>query len=225
MSSVTIPPPASGSIAGQLASTPIPALPPPASEADIPPYPIYRFTVAEYEQMARAGILTEDSKVELLEGWIVPKKMTRNPPHDNTVDLINYLIARILPLGWFARIQNSAVTIDSVPEPALTVVRGKPGGYPNRHPSGADVGLVIEVADSTALRDRRKAVIYARAGIPHYWIINLDQRQIEVHSRPTPGPTDAVYESRTILRDNQETVSLILDGMEIGKLKVGEIFA
>src|SRR5687767_8474705 len=69
-------------------------------EPGTPPFPIYRFTVAEYEELARLGVLTEDSNVELLEGWIVPK-MTKYPPHDNCIDLLNHLLTRLLPPKWF----------------------------------------------------------------------------------------------------------------------------
>ncbi|HEY2416209.1 MAG TPA: Uma2 family endonuclease [Pirellulaceae bacterium] len=196
----------------------------PSPEIGIPPYPVYRFTVAEYEQLTRAGILTEDSNVELLEGWIVPK-MPRNPPHDNVIDLINYLLQRLLPLGWFVRIQNSAVTSDSVPEPDVSVVRGKPGSYPNRHPTGADLGLVIEVADSTVLRDRRKAEIYARAGVPHYWIVNLEDQQIELYSQPVAIGESLVYQSPLILRAKDAILPVLLDGQEVGKMTVGELLA
>jgi len=165
-----------------------------------PPYPIHRFTVTEYEQIARAGILDEDSNVELLEGWIVPK-LTKHPPHDGTIDIINYLLRELLPAGWFVRIQNCAITTDSVPEPDLAIVRGEPRDY------------------------RRKAKIYAQAGIPHYWIINLDQRQIEVFSRPSAGAPDAVYQSKNILRGDDETLEIILDGAVVGSCRVRDILA
>src|SRR5438034_526801 len=145
----------------------------PPSSPEPPPFPVRRFSVAEYEELTRLGILTEYDTVELLEGWIVPKT-PKYPPHDGTIDLLNVLLMRLLPLGWYPRVQNSVVTDDSVPEPDVVVVRGSPGDYRDRHPTGADIGLVIEVAESSVSRDRRKAKIYARAGIPHYWIVNLD---------------------------------------------------
>jgi Uma2 family endonuclease len=187
-----------------------------------PPYPIRRFSVAEYDQIARAGILTEDDNVELLEGWIVPK-MTKYPPHDSTIDLMAYLLNQLLPLGWYVRIQNSIVTTDSEPEPDLVVVRGKPGDYRERHPTGADIGLIVEVADSTVRRDRRKANIYARAGVPLYWIINLDERQIEIHSQASGEGKKAVYQSRQILRGDDDVFPLTLDGTDLGKLQLSEV--
>jgi Uma2 family endonuclease len=187
-----------------------------------PPYPIHRFTVAQYEAIGRQGILTEDDNVELLEGWIVPKT-TKYPPHDSTIDLLQFLLTKILPLGWYPRVQNVVVTDDSEPEPDVTVVRGRPGDYRRSHPTGTDVGLVIEVADSTVQRDRRKAKIYARAGIPHYWIINLDERQIETYAQPTGGGADAVYQSRQLLRGGDDTLTVTLDGAALRTLLVRDV--
>jgi Uma2 family endonuclease len=188
---------------------------------DPPPFPIYRFTVAEYEELMRLGFLDEDSNVELLEGWIVPK-MPKYPPHDSRIDLLNHWLMRHLPEGWYARIQNSVVTADSVPEPDVAVVRGRPGDYTDRHPSGGDTSLIIEVADSTVRRDRAKAAIYARAGIAEYWIVNLDDRQIEVYVNPRGRGAKRVYQPAKVLRGDA-SLKLILDGETVGKLSVREI--
>lgn len=187
----------------------------------IPPFPVRRFTVAEYEELARVGILDEDDNVELLDGWIVPK-MTKHPPHDNTIDILQYLLIRMLPLGWYVRGQNSVVTSDSVPEPDIAVVRGEPGEYGDKHPTGEDVGLVIEVADSTVRRDRAKAAIYARAGIPHYWIVNLDDRQIEVFGQPKGKGVKRAYGSREVLYSDA-SLPVVIDGNEIGVLATDKI--
>jgi Uma2 family endonuclease len=183
---------------------------------------VRRFTVDEYEAIARAGILDEDSNVELLEGWIVPK-MTKYPPHDSTIDRLAYLLIRLLPPGWYPRLQNVLVTTDSEPEPDVAIVRGAPGDYSDRHPKGADTELIIEVADSTVARDRRKARIYARAGVPHYWIVNLDDRQIEMYAQPAGKGQKAVYRSRQILLRLDDTATVILDDKEVGRLRVAEL--
>ena len=75
-----------------------------------------RFSVAEYERIGNTGILTEDDSVELLEGLIV-EKMTKNPRHDATIDVLVQLLFRLLPAGWFPRVQNVLLTGDSAPEP------------------------------------------------------------------------------------------------------------
>ena len=162
-----------------------PALPSAPAAIDPPlevVFPARRFTVAEYERIGRAGILTEDDSVELLEGVIV-EKMTKYPPHDGTIDILAELLWRLLPMGWFPRVQNVFVTSDSEPEPDLVVTRGRPQKL-QRHPVAADVALIIEVADSSIHRDRRKRKIYARAGVTQYWIFDLNAGQIEMYAEP-----------------------------------------
>src|SRR3954454_16589764 len=87
----------------------------------IPPFPVRRFSVAEYLRMNEIGMLGEDDKVELLDGWITPK-MTRNPPHDSILTQIATVLPVLLPAGWHVRSQSAAVTATSVPEPDLAVV-------------------------------------------------------------------------------------------------------
>lgn len=152
-------------------------------EPEIPPYPVRRWTVREYERFTAQGVLSEDDGVELLEGWIVPK-MAKNPLHDSTVDQIQLALSRLLPPGWYVRVQNVIETSDSAPEPDICVVRGQPKDYARRHPTSDDIGLVIEVADSSLARDRQKRRLYARANIQNYWIIDLNSRQIEAYSEP-----------------------------------------
>lgn len=163
-----------------------PPIAPVSAEAELPleaVFPSRRFSVAEYEQIGRAGILTEDDSVELLEGLIV-QKMTKYPPHDGTIDILAELLWRLLPLGWFPRVQNVFVTEDSEPEPDLVITRGRPQHYLKRHPIAADVALIIEVAESSIHRDRRKRKIYARSGVKQYWIFDLNTGHIEMFTEP-----------------------------------------
>jgi Uma2 family endonuclease len=102
------------------------------------------------------------------------------------------------------------------------VVRGKAGDYRRKHPTGEDVGLVIEVADATVGRDRKKAAIYARADIPYYWIVNLDDRQVEVLSQPTGTGRKRDYKSREVLR-GKATLSIVLNARTVGSLSLREI--
>src|SRR6266498_4470063 len=147
-----------------------------------------RFSVDEYHRMIEIGILDETDRVELLDGYVV-LKMPRNPPHDGTIDLVHEALASRLPGGWYARIQEAITLSESEPEPDLAVVRGTRRSYLTQHPGPADVGLLVEVADSSLDRDRNdKGPIYAQAGIPCYWIVNLVDRRIEVFTAPS-GPT------------------------------------
>jgi Uma2 family endonuclease len=160
-----------------------------------PSFPVRRFTVDEYLRLAQNGILTEDDRVELLEGLIVPK-MPRVPRHDAMIDILVQLLIRLLPAGWFPRDQKVLLTVDSAPEPDVAVTRGQPKDYWTKHPTAADVSLVIEVSESSLAIDRKKRRIYARAGVPAYWIVDLDASAIEVYTEPNPQAND--YQRRDV---------------------------
>jgi len=187
-----------------------------------PPYPVYRLTVEGFHGMIRTGLLAEDDRVELLEGWIVPK-MVHNPLHDGTVQRANKAIARLLPQSWDIRVQSAITTGDSEPEPDLAVVREDPGSYLTRHPGPDDIGLVVEVAESSLVRDQTdKARLYARAGIVRYWIINLVDGRVEVYSDPTgPSPIPAYRQHQDF--DRLAMLPFPLDGKEIGQIPVRDL--
>jgi Uma2 family endonuclease len=135
--------------------------------------------------MIQTGILEEDEPVELIHGWIV-FKMPRNPPHDVAIDLGREALETRLPPEWRVRVQSAITTADSEPEPDLAVVRGPARRYLGQHPGPEDVALICEVADSSLDGDREvKGPLYAAAGIPVYWIINLVDLLIEVYTLPT----------------------------------------
>jgi Uma2 family endonuclease len=161
----------------------------------MPRWPVRRFTVEEYRTLVESGVLEEDDRIELLQGWIVPK-MTHNPPHDWTVTQVNDVIKPLLPDDWLMRVKCAINTGDSEPEPDNVIALGPNNRYLRRHPRGEDIGLLIEVADFSLARDRDKAEVYAAEGVPVYWIINLVDRQIEVHT--DPDPASGVYRNREI---------------------------
>lgn len=195
---------------------------PVARDPDVPDTPIYRLTVAQYHAMAEAGILTENDPVELLEGWLV-RKMTKHRPHSRATLRTRKALERALPAGWYVDTQEPITTLDSEPEPDVLVLRGEEGDYPDRHPGPEDVGLVVEVADSSLSYDRgTKKRIYARAGITTYWIVNLIERQIEVYSDPT-GPADALDFREQHTFALAETLPLVLDGAEVARLMVADL--
>jgi len=176
--------------------------------SDSVPFVPRRFTVEEYHRLGEIGVLTEDDRVELLEGVITPKMM-HNPPHDSTIMQIEEVLRPRITTGWTIRIQSSLTTADSEPEPDLTIVRGRARDYVRRHPEAADVAMVIEVADASLLRDRAKARLYARAGMPMYWIVNLVDKQIEVHCQPLCTDETATYQQTTVYqRGNSFSVSV-----------------
>lgn len=189
---------------------------PPAAAPDF-----YRFTVAQYQQMVQVGILGPDDPVELLEGWIV-NKMARNPPHDGTLNVINALLARVLPSEWALRNQSVILLARSAPEPDLAIVRGPEEIYLIRHPRPADAALLIEVADTSRLKDRQqKGLWYAEAKIPEVWLVNLVEGQVEVYSQPRAGRSPA-YRKRRDYRA-EEQVPLVLDGQTIARFSAAQL--
>lgn len=187
-----------------------------------PPDLVWRLGVDQYHEMIAAGILTEDDPVELLGGCLVPK-MPKNPPHTLTNGLVHEAIVRLLPAGWFADSQEPITTDDSEPEPDVRVVRGERRQYLEHHPGPRDLGLVVEVSDATLGRDRTlKQQLYATSGIPVYWIVNLNDRRLEVYTEPS-GPAEVpAYGQRRDLAGGEE-VALILDGVEVGRLAVNDL--
>ena len=144
-----------------------------------------RVTREQYFALVDQGVLTEDDHVELLEGVIVAMA-PEGPRHSGVVDLVGDTLRTAL--GGRARVRTSHpfdASQWSVPEPDIAVVPGAPRVYLDHHPSSAY--LVVEVAVSSLPQDRlTKAPIYAAAGIPEFWIVNLRQEHVEVHRSPDP---------------------------------------
>jgi Uma2 family endonuclease len=183
---------------------------------------IARFSVARYQRMTETGILTPEDKVELLENYVV-LKMPCSPRHDGTIQLITETLGRPIPQGWRLRVQLTIVLPDSQPEPDFAVVRGDARTYFSRHPSTADVGLVVEVADSSLLRDQRdKTRIYARGGIPCYWIVNLVDQRIEAYTQPSGPIAVPAYGAFQTFQPG-DTVPLVLDGNTAGAAPAAEL--
>ena len=179
-----------------------------------------RLTVAEYHQLGEEGTLAED--VELLEGLVV-KKMPKNPRHVAVVKRLRRLLEAMFKGKWEVSSQDPVTLSASEPEPDVVLVRGTEEDYAQRHPGPADVGLLVEVSDSTLHRDRgAKKRIYAKAGIPVYWIVNLVNNQIEVYTQPS-GPTEPPdYAGREVI-DLASQLPVVLDGAIAGVLAVKDI--
>jgi Uma2 family endonuclease len=150
----------------------------------IPSEIIWRLSVSQYHAMIQTGIIDEDAQIELLEGFLI-SKMPKNPPHRLSTGLLQDALLAIIPANYHLNLQEPITLVDGEPESDLVIVRGKRLDYRDRHPTGADVVLVIEVSDASLERDRTiKQRIYARAGIPIYWILNLRDRQLEIYTEP-----------------------------------------
>ena len=147
-----------------------------------------RFTMAEYYAMADAGILSENDRVELLDGDLIVLPPIGNW-HGGSVKLFANTFPPILQGRAIIAVQDP-VRLDeySEPQPDVMLLRWRDDFYRNGHPGPADVLLLIEVADSSIEFDRTvKLAAYARAGIPEVWIVARPERRIEVYSDPDAG--------------------------------------
>ena len=179
-------------------------------------------TVEEYERMIEEGEIGEHDQVELIKGRIVVK-MGQGPKHTTGAERSRRPIERLVPAGWHARVERP-VRIpeqDSEPVPDLSIVRGDVDDYDTRHPEPADVALIVEIAKSSLQQDResqRAGIILGAAGIPAYWIVNIDHRQLEVYA----GSVAGAYPPPTILNESA-SVELVIDGQVVGQLAVADL--
>jgi len=151
------------------------------------------FTVGEYYRMAEANILTEEDRVELIAGQIVAMSPIGSR-HAACVDRLNGLLHRRPGPAFIVRVQ-SPIALDaySAPEPDLVLLRPRADFYAEAHPSPSDVLLAVEVADTSADYDRAiKLPLYAQAGLPEVWLIDLQKGCIEVYAQPQ----GAAYQQR-----------------------------
>jgi len=138
--------------------------------------------------MAKAGILTEDDRVELIDGEIV-EMAPISDRHAGTVNRINTLFVRSFANEAITAVQNP-VWLDehSEPQPDVALLRYRSDFYASAHPTPADVLLLVEVAETTVASDRQvKIPLYARSGIPEVWLVDLDQSTITVYREPSAG--------------------------------------
>ena len=145
----------------------------------------YLLTVDDYHAMGAAGILTEDDRVELIEGQIIAMSPVGSR-HAACADRLTQLLYDQVQKRAVVRVQNPIrLGLHSEPEPDVALLRPRDDFYAEAHPGPDDVLLVIEVADTTVKTDRRiKAPLYARSGIAELWLVLLEEDFIEVYRRP-----------------------------------------
>jgi Uma2 family endonuclease len=146
-----------------------------------------RWKRVEYEALVEQGVFTTEDRIELIDGLLVVAE-PQSSRHYTAIKLVERALQRAFGDGWTVRTQGPiALDEASVPEPDVAVVRGDLRDYARAHPA-APV-LVVEVTLSSFTLDRRyKSSLYARAGRPEYWIVNLVDSVLEVRRAPTPSP-------------------------------------
>jgi Uma2 family endonuclease len=147
----------------------------------------YRFTVDEYHRMGEVGIFSEDDRVELLAGAIVEMSPI-GPLHAGTVARLTALFSARLGDQVIVWVQNPLLLRDEDSElqPDVVLLHPRADFYTHAHPEAHDVYLVIEVADTSLEGDREvKFPIYARAGVPEAWLLDVSAERLEVYRHPT----------------------------------------
>lgn len=153
------------------------------------PAPVARFLwdADRYEEAVARGIFTTEDPIELIDGEIITHMSPQYSPHATAIQLTAHSLQEVFGDGYCVRQQLPLrLGLKSVPEPDVAVVRGSPRDYVAGHPRTAELVVeVVEVADSSLAIDRgRKLRLYAREGLPEYWIVNLVENCVEVRCNP-----------------------------------------
>jgi Uma2 family endonuclease len=169
------------------------------------------FKVTEYYRMAAAGVLSEDDRVELIEGEIIEMNPIGSR-HAACVGRLTKFLERLAGDRVIVWVQNPVQVSDySEPLPDVALLRPRDDFYAQANPQPTDVLLIIEVADSSVEYDRDiKRPLYAEAGISEFWLVNLPQATIEIYTQPI-GAT--YQELRTVKRGESLTAKSIVNLM------------
>ncbi|HWK88986.1 MAG TPA: Uma2 family endonuclease [Longimicrobium sp.] len=171
----------------------------------------HRFTVDEFQRMGEAGIFSPDDRVELIEGEIIEMTPVGSRHVACVIRLDNYF-RELLGREVVVSIQNPLQLEGSQPLPDVALLHPRADGYADDLPRPADCLLVVEVADTSFLLDRNsKRVAYARAGIPEYWVVDLQANSVVVHRSPRGADYQTVKEHRV----GESFVSPVLGGREV----------
>ncbi|MFY9553862.1 MAG: Uma2 family endonuclease [Blastocatellia bacterium] len=144
------------------------------------------FNVHDYYRMAESGVLSQDQRVELIEGEIIEMSPIGSS-HGGTVNRSSAFLNGKVGGIAIVSVQNPVRLDDfSEPQPDIALLRPRKDFYSETHPTPPDVLVIIEVADTSVEYDRAiKLPLYARAGIPEVWLVVLPKEVIEIHSQPT----------------------------------------
>jgi Uma2 family endonuclease len=142
-------------------------------------------TVAEYHRMGEVGILTEDDRVELIEGELIAMSPIGSG-HAGTTNTLNRRLVMAVGERGVVAVGNPVQLDDlSEPQPDFSVLKPREDDYRRATPRPDEVLLIIEVADSSLSYDRNvKRSLYAWHGIPEFWIVNLTAGEVEVCRKP-----------------------------------------
>jgi Uma2 family endonuclease len=191
---------------------------PTRSSSDWIPKPLARLTLDQYEAMVDSGVFSKRDRFQLINGLLVAK-VSKSPPHVLSAKNVRDELQRLIPSGSDFRLEDPVrLPPRSEPEPDVSMARGDKRDYATRHPEPADLALVVEIAESSLLEDRKLARVYGSAGIPVYWIVNLKARQVEVYTLKRGGG----YGKPRIFKSGQ-SVPVMIAGVNVGQIAVADI--
>ncbi|MEZ2304594.1 MAG: Uma2 family endonuclease [Microcoleus sp.] len=168
-----------------------------------------RFSIAEYHRLGELGFFAPDDRFELIRGELI-KMAAKGTLHSVCNSLVFGELYSLVGKRAIVRGQEPIILMDdSEPEPDVVIARNRSDNYLSSHPEPADILLVIEVSNSTLKYDKiTKLSLYAEAGITNYWIFNLVDNQLEMHSEPyQKRQGDFSYRSQRVVLQN-ETVPI-----------------
>jgi Uma2 family endonuclease len=142
-----------------------------------------RWTRDAFRMMSDAGLF-EGGRYELIHGEIL--RQMPNEPHTWTNTNLIFALSDVFGRGYVRVPGSIAIDAENEPEPDAAVTVQETKEYLKTGiPPGSEFRLVVEVSDTTLARDRNeKAHLYAQAGIPEYWVINIKARTVIVHRDP-----------------------------------------
>ncbi len=169
-----------------------------------------RWSRVEYDQLIENGIFQPGERLELLAGQLVVRE-PQGSPHATGIRLVTHALRAVFDQGWNVDVQLPvALDDESEPEPDVAVTAGAPRDYVASHPARPE--LVVEVAETSLAYDREeKGSLYARARVLEYWIVNLNDRVLEVYREPGPqvgAPSGWVYRAVQTLRTEDHIAPL-----------------
>ncbi len=175
------------------------------------------YTREEFHQAQDLGWFNNE-KVELIHGKVYTKRPMK-PLHALGVCVCAETLTSVFSAGFFVRQQLPVVlATDGEPLPDILVVPGSWRDYV-QHPTQADALLIVEISDTTLSLDRsEKAALYAEAGIPDYWLMNMQNRTMEVRREPAAipdAPYGFGYRTLTVYSEQETVTPLSLPGVEV----------
>lgn len=172
----------------------------------------YSFTAEEFERLGEAGILRQDARLELIDGEIFEMSPIGSS-HAARVNFLSMLLNRVFGASHIIATQNPIRLGDfSEPQPDVSLLRRRDDYYGDGHPTPADALLVVEVADTTVIKDRTvKLPLYARVSIAEAWLVNIPEEVVEIYSDPAEG----TYRRAEVFGRGEEARSHTLDGLAV----------